>query len=93
MKKPMTPAVLLITVLCQLLLPDRGSAQIVAAGGSRSLVVCTDGSAMAWGRDDHGQLGNGINTPSINVPVPVSSLTGVTAITGGGSHSLALVLG
>ena len=37
----------------------------------------------------NGQLGNGTNTDS-NVPVQVSSLTGITAIAGGGDHSLAL---
>jgi alpha-tubulin suppressor-like RCC1 family protein len=31
----------------------------VAAGGQHSLAVLTDGTVMAWGANDHGQLGHG----------------------------------
>ena len=48
-----------------------------------------DGTVWAWGGNEYGELGNGTNTDS-NVPVQVSGLTGITAIAGGGSHSLAL---
>ncbi|MFD0357730.1 RCC1 domain-containing protein [Streptomyces sp. NPDC127110] len=44
---------------------------------------------MAWGRNDHGQLGNGTNSDT-SVPVPVQGLTKVVAIAGGLNHSLAL---
>jgi hypothetical protein len=44
----------------------------------------------AWGFNTNGQLGNGTYTDS-NVPVAVSSLTGVTTIAGARSHSLAIM--
>lgn len=66
----------------------------VAAGGSHSLALCSDGSVAAWGNNDSGQLGNNSSTNS-SVPVlvsPTGALAGkvVVAITAGGSHSLAL---
>ena len=48
-----------------------------------------------WGDNQFGQLGDGTNTGS-NVPVRVSTrtgLTGVTSLAGGGEHSLALAEG
>jgi alpha-tubulin suppressor-like RCC1 family protein len=46
---------------------------------------------MAWGYNGQGQLGDGtlINRTT---PVPVSGLANVTALAGGGGHSLALLL-
>jgi alpha-tubulin suppressor-like RCC1 family protein len=46
--------------------------------------------AADWGYNGSGQLGNGSTTIS-RVPVPVSGLSGVTAIAAGGEHSLALL--
>ena len=46
--------------------------------------------AAAWGYNGSGQLGNGSTTLS-RVPVAVSSLSGVTAVSGGGEDSLALL--
>ena len=72
----------------------------MSAGGSHSLALCADGTLVAWGGANSGQLGNGNNTGS---PVPVTviangALAGkrVVAIAAGragflsGSHSLAL---
>ena len=50
----------------------------IAAGGSHSLALRSDGNVVAWGANDHGQA---------TVP---PSLTGVTAISAGNRHSLAL---
>jgi alpha-tubulin suppressor-like RCC1 family protein len=60
----------------------------LAAGGTHSLAVLTDGTARAWGRNDLGQLGNGNNTNQPS-PVTVSGLTTVVALDGGLDHSLA----
>jgi alpha-tubulin suppressor-like RCC1 family protein len=49
-----------------------------------------DGVA-AWGENFFGQLGNGSTARHSEVPVPVSGLSGVTAIAAGGGHSLALL--
>src|SRR5690606_17322804 len=51
-----------------------------------------DGNAYAWGGNTEGQLGDGTNTDR-NTPVQVQAPAGVTftSITGGDSHSRALV--
>jgi hypothetical protein len=46
--------------------------------------------ASAWGENSAGQLGNGTTTSS-DTPVAVKELAGVTAISAGGEHSLALL--
>jgi alpha-tubulin suppressor-like RCC1 family protein len=66
----------------------------ISAGGSHSLALCSDGTLVAWGGNDQGQLGINSTTFS-SVPVAVSTsgvLAGksVVAISAGGSHSLAL---
>jgi alpha-tubulin suppressor-like RCC1 family protein len=66
----------------------------IAAGGSHSLALCSDGRVAAWGYNSWGQLGNN-STTSSNVPVPVTQtgvLAGktVTAIAAGQYHSLTL---
>jgi len=64
----------------------------VAAGDYHSLALKSNGMVYTWGKNDHGQLGDGANT-DCSTPVQVRIL-GVTAIAAGGSgedvHSLAL---
>jgi hypothetical protein len=62
----------------------------VAAGGGHSLALMSNGTVMAWGDNEVGELGNGTFSNS-SVPVEVSGLTGVTAIAAAGRHSLALL--
>jgi alpha-tubulin suppressor-like RCC1 family protein len=62
----------------------------IAAGNDYSLALLSNGTVMAWGGNEHGQLGDG-TTEESDVPVPVKGLTGVTAIATGGEHSLALL--
>jgi hypothetical protein len=69
----------------------------LTAGYSHSLVLCSDGTLVAWGYNFYGQLGNGSRSNSL-VPMAVSrgSLLdgdGFIAATSGGSayHSLGLV--
>ena len=54
------------------------------------LVLLENGTAMAWGGNEDGQLGDGTRANSY-VPVPVQGLTGVTGISAGGYDSLAIV--
>jgi alpha-tubulin suppressor-like RCC1 family protein len=61
----------------------------IAAGGSHSLALKTDGTVWAWGYNAEGELGNGTTTNS-SIPLQVSGLSGVIAIAGGAYHSLAL---
>ncbi|MEL7623623.1 MAG: S-layer homology domain-containing protein [Clostridiales bacterium] len=66
----------------------------ISAGGVHSLAI-KEGVVYAWGRGTNGQLGNG-STSDQSTPVLVSDggieggNSGVTAISAGGSHSLAL---
>ncbi len=67
----------------------------LAAGREHSLALCSDGTVAAWGGNDYGQLGNNSSTSYSTVPVAVNK-TGIllgrtiTAVSTGGSHSLAL---
>src|SRR5579883_2553145 len=64
----------------------------MAAGGSHSLALGSDGTVWAWGDNEFGELGNGTtsNTPNTTA-VPVTGIGGtVTAIAVGGFFSLAL---
>jgi alpha-tubulin suppressor-like RCC1 family protein len=65
-------------------------AQSIAAGYYHSLALCSNGTVRSWGDNGWGQLGNGTNISNSNVPVQVSSLTGIVKIAAGGGHSLAL---
>ncbi|HEY4452088.1 MAG TPA: IPT/TIG domain-containing protein [Solirubrobacteraceae bacterium] len=62
----------------------------IAAGGQHSLALLANGTVMAWGSNQFGQLGDGSElTPS--EPVQVSGLAGVKAVAAGSDHSLALL--
>jgi len=66
----------------------------IAGGGEHSLALKSDGTVWAWGWGYYGQLGNGnfytTGNQGVATPVQVSGLTTVTALAGGGGHSLAL---
>jgi alpha-tubulin suppressor-like RCC1 family protein len=66
-------------------------ATAIAAGARYSLALLSDGTAMAWGEDRAGQLGDGSIARGKEMPVAVSGLAGATAIAAGGEHSLALL--
>jgi alpha-tubulin suppressor-like RCC1 family protein len=71
---------------------DSGITQI-AAGFEFALALHADGTVWAWGAGDHGQLGNGITTGLLVAtpyPVQVTGLSGVTQISAGYTHSLAI---
>jgi alpha-tubulin suppressor-like RCC1 family protein len=83
-------------------IPVRGLSGVaaVAAGEESNLALLNDGTVVAWGENEAGQLGDGTNAgpetcfneiPCSKVPVPVSDLSGVTAIAAGSGRSLALL--
>ena len=71
----------------------------VSEGNENSLALMNDSTVMSWGWDAFGQLGDGIEGgpetcgtgPCSRTPVAVSGLSGVTAISTGLDHDLALL--
>jgi alpha-tubulin suppressor-like RCC1 family protein len=82
-------------------------ATAVAAGELHSLALMGNGTAVAWGNDTEGELGDGLTNSAAGLPVPVpvcavgavapcsaangNLLTGVSALAGGFRFSLALM--
>ena len=63
----------------------------IAAGDRHSLALKSDGTVWAWGLNSSGQLGRGAgNYTDSLVPVQVSGLIDVIAISAGGKRSMAL---
>jgi alpha-tubulin suppressor-like RCC1 family protein len=71
-----------------------GGVTAIGAGQAHGLAVA-DGKVYAWGWDQNGQLGDGTIGSPVYQPTPmaVPGLAGVTAVTGGWGHSLALANG
>jgi alpha-tubulin suppressor-like RCC1 family protein len=61
----------------------------VAGGEYHSLALLSNGTMMAWGWDLLWQLGNSTAEDESLVPVPVSGVSGVTAIAAGNGQSFA----
>jgi alpha-tubulin suppressor-like RCC1 family protein len=62
----------------------------IAAGGTHSLALTSDGKVLAWGENQYGQLGNGMTTYDSPTPVPVQNLTDIIAVAAADFFSLAL---
>jgi alpha-tubulin suppressor-like RCC1 family protein len=60
----------------------------IAMSSSYACAVKADGSAVCWGNNEYGQLGNG-TTMTSTVPVPVSGLTNVVGIAPAEDHACA----
>ncbi len=66
----------------------------IGAGGDVSLALLKNGTVKAWGGNGEGQLGDGTTGTQgapTDVPVAVSDLSEVTAISAGEANSLALL--
>uniref|UniRef100_A8LWT2 Regulator of chromosome condensation, RCC1 n=1 Tax=Salinispora arenicola (strain CNS-205) TaxID=391037 RepID=A8LWT2_SALAI len=72
-------------------LPTGTTITAIAAGNGHSLALTSAGTMLAWGENTWGQLGDGTTT-NRNTPVTVDLPTGttITALAGGGGHSLAV---
>jgi alpha-tubulin suppressor-like RCC1 family protein len=67
---------------------------LLALGAVESTAAtASPGEALAWGDNSAGQLGNGTSgyRNDSSVPVTVVGISGVTAVAGGGLHSMALL--
>ena len=68
----------------------------LGAGGFHTLALLRDGSLLSWGYNLQGQLGTGAYDEGSAKPVPVvgpdgrGRLRSITAVSGGGEHSLAI---
>jgi len=65
----------------------------IAAGETFSLALKADGTVLAWGNNQSGELGDGTAPTDQHTPVQVSGLgpgSGILEVVGGGAHSLAL---
>jgi alpha-tubulin suppressor-like RCC1 family protein len=70
--------------------PDLTGVRAIAAGGGHSMALLPDGTLLAWGFNDRGQLGDGSmeHKPS---PAPVAGLGPVQSVAGAYHHTLALL--
>ncbi|WP_274648814.1 fibronectin type III domain-containing protein [Paenibacillus humicola] len=68
------------------------SVTAIAAGGSHSLALKSDGTVWAWGENFYGELGDGTPEGSSrsSSPVQVHNLSSVVAIAAGNEYSLAV---
>jgi alpha-tubulin suppressor-like RCC1 family protein len=67
----------------------------ISAGYEHTCARLGDGTVRCWGKNDHGQLGDG-TTEARNAPVAVVGVTGATDLAasgGGGGFACALVAG
>ena len=79
--------------------PGLSNVVAVAAGTYHSLALLADGTVMAWGQNEYGELGIGNATgpetcetrPCARAPTPVPGLSDVIAISADGNVSLALL--
>ena len=67
---------------------DSGIIQI-AAGFFHALALRSDGTVLAWGDDQYGEIGNG-TTSATSLPTEVTGLTNVTQVSAGSYFSLAV---
>lgn len=71
--------------------PGIASAIAVASGGDHTLALLRDGTVLAWGWNEFGQLGDGSAGGWRGSPELVLGLSNVVAIDAGSTHSLALL--
>jgi alpha-tubulin suppressor-like RCC1 family protein len=66
----------------------------IACGGAHSLAIRgSDGRGLAWGLNNHGQLGAGTTAAFLTTATPLASSASLTAIAAGAYHSLAIASG
>lgn len=62
----------------------------IATGGELSCAIHQDGTVSCWGRNWHGEIGNGTTDNYSNTPGQVKNITNATAVSAGNGHACAL---
>ncbi len=62
----------------------------ISAGNLSAFALRSDGSVWSWGVNEFGELGNGGSVVKTNIPAPITSLSGVSAIAAQGESAQAL---
>jgi alpha-tubulin suppressor-like RCC1 family protein len=62
----------------------------ISAGGDHTCALATGGTAVCWGDNVHGQVGNGTDSNAVDVPAAVGGTNVFVQITSGGAHTCAL---
>jgi uncharacterized repeat protein (TIGR01451 family) len=70
--------------------PAFGSVSAITSAYNINFALKQDGSVWGWGKNDYGAMGNGSLYGVHTNPVPVNNLSSITAVSTGGTHSLAL---
>ncbi len=81
---------LLLVGCCLSLMITAARSQSISAGGSFSLVICSDSSIVGSGWNHVGQLGDNTDT-SQSFPVPTVGITNAIKIATGDEHGLAIL--
>src|SRR5262245_59026334 len=62
----------------------------VSTGSHHACAIRTNGRLYCWGRDDHGQLGNGGANEDASIPIEVTGdFTDWVGLSAGGDHTCA----
>lgn len=61
----------------------------LSVGGSHVIAIKTDGSIWAWGRNDAGQLGNGVQFLDQTMPSQIGIASNWIGVAAGHAHSVA----
>jgi hypothetical protein len=76
--------------------PGIARAMAISAGRDTAMALIADATVIGWGVNSEGELGNGSSKPFLTgceceIPVPVSGLTGATAIAAGQYETVAMI--
>lgn len=71
--------------------PELTDVQQVSVGGHHNLALKCDGTVWAWGLNDHGQVGVGSGSYTINSPTQVPGITNAIAVSAGRDQSMVLL--